>query len=187
MCLPLVLVIVLTSSRSCITACRTHVTLDEDNDTIAVARPDKYVAPIEAEAQMKLLWDREGLILSLIFGSARGAPLPHESDPVLRIDSNGYKLFFIHTLAVPPSRFRPPMALGDVVAEHPQNVYLAKVCVCILSLSVQHQTSDSDDSVNRCACTRHVVALSYPDFYCLLKAVLLHFMCIDVLSGNESQ
>jgi hypothetical protein len=111
--------------------CLTYINTDEDNDTIAVARPDKYVAPIEAEAQMKLLWDREGLILSLIFGSARGAPLPHEPDPVLRIDSNGYKLFFIHTLAVPPSRFRPPMALGDVVAEHPQNVYLAKVCMCM--------------------------------------------------------
>jgi hypothetical protein len=108
----------------------THVYSEEDNGAITVARPDKYVAPIEAEAQMNLLWDKERFILLSIFGSARGAPLPHESDPVLRIDSKGYKLFFIHTSAVPPSPFRPPVALGDVVAEHPQNVYLAKVCVC---------------------------------------------------------
>lgn len=39
----------------------------------------------------------------------------------------GFRMFFVRALAVPPPRFRPPMNMGDFIAEHPQNVYLTKV------------------------------------------------------------
>lgn len=84
------------------------------------SRARKFIPPLEVELQMKLLWKEEATVLNLVFNAGeKGA----ESAPPER----GYKLFFVSALAVPPPRFRPPMHLGDVVAEHPQNVYLNKV------------------------------------------------------------
>ena len=64
--------------------------------------------------------------MNLLFGASR-APKPGASELIERADAEGYKMFFLKTLAVPAARFRPPMQLGDIVAEHAQNVYLIKV------------------------------------------------------------
>jgi DNA-directed RNA polymerase I subunit RPA1 len=39
----------------------------------------------------------------------------------------GYTLFFLRALPVPPSRFRPPVVMGNMTVEHSQNFYLSKV------------------------------------------------------------
>ena len=39
----------------------------------------------------------------------------------------GYTLFFLRALPVPPSRFRPPVIMGNMTVEHSQNFYLSKV------------------------------------------------------------
>ena len=39
----------------------------------------------------------------------------------------GYTLFFLRTLSVPPSRFRPPVVMANMTVEHSQNFYLSKV------------------------------------------------------------
>jgi DNA-directed RNA polymerase beta' subunit len=39
----------------------------------------------------------------------------------------GYTLFFLRVVPVPPSRFRPPVAMGSLIVEHSQNYYLSKV------------------------------------------------------------
>ena len=39
----------------------------------------------------------------------------------------GYTFFFLRALPVPPSRFRPPVIMGNMTVEHSQNFYLSKV------------------------------------------------------------
>ena len=39
----------------------------------------------------------------------------------------GYKVFFMNTVSVPPSKFRPPMTLGTMTAEHAQNAHFEKI------------------------------------------------------------
>ncbi|CAM9295630.1 unnamed protein product, partial [Phaeothamnion confervicola] len=87
------------------------------------AGKEEFLPPKEVELQMKLLWEKEWALLSLVFGSAwRAGP----KQP-LGVAAGGYRLFFVRLLAVPPPRFRPPMAVGGMVAEHPQNVHLSRV------------------------------------------------------------
>lgn len=111
----------------------------------------KFMPPIEVELQMQLLWRKECSTLNLLFSSGRDGLMMRNSgvgNGRGRIGSGegneateknaakaitaaaaeeGFRLFFVQALAVPPPRFRPPMDMGDFVAEHPQNVYLAKV------------------------------------------------------------
>eukprot|EP00579_Thalassiosira_antarctica_P018245 CAMPEP_0201948180 /NCGR_PEP_ID=MMETSP0903-20130614/55328_1 /ASSEMBLY_ACC=CAM_ASM_000552 /TAXON_ID=420261 /ORGANISM="Thalassiosira antarctica, Strain CCMP982" /LENGTH=695 /DNA_ID=CAMNT_0048491353 /DNA_START=126 /DNA_END=2209 /DNA_ORIENTATION=- len=41
--------------------------------------------------------------------------------------NKGYSLFFLRAIPVPPSRFRPPVMMGQMTIEHSQNYYLSKV------------------------------------------------------------
>lgn len=102
------------------------------------ASPHKFMAPIEVELQMQQLWKKEKGALNLMFASGRtpsalATVVVEGSERRLSIAQggtgglDGYRLFFVRALAVPPPRFRPPMNMGDFVAEHPQNVYLTKV------------------------------------------------------------
>lgn len=115
----------------------------------AATRAHKFMPPIEVELQMQQLWKHEADTLDLIFASGKqqhhrprqsGAGSAAEGGDALSLAvSNGgggatsggiydgYRVFFVRALAVPPPRFRPPMHMGDMVAEHPQNVYLIKV------------------------------------------------------------
>jgi len=111
-----------------------------------------FLPPLEVELQMQQLWKREGEALDLVFSSGRkrrdrpdaeggtsGAATPGGDahggggggDGGVR---DGYRLFFVRAVAVPPPRFRPPMHMGDMVAEHPQNGYLTKVRALTLFL-----------------------------------------------------
>ena len=48
----------------------------------------------------------------------------------------GYSIFFLRAVPVPPSRFRPPVIMGQMTIEHSQNYYLSKV----LELNAQLRT-----------------------------------------------
>ena len=63
---------------------------------------------VGAGRHISKLWRQEGDLLRIIF--------PHLSASA----------FFLHVLAVPPSRFRPPSKVGDDVFEHAQNVWLGR-------------------------------------------------------------
>lgn len=99
--------------------------------------PHKFMPPIEVELQMQQLWKKENAALNLMFASGRTSSVSaavvvegSESSSMAKVGTgglDGYRLFFVRALAVPPPRFRPPMNMGDFVAEHPQNVYLTKV------------------------------------------------------------
>jgi DNA-directed RNA polymerase I subunit RPA1 len=83
------------------------------------SKPDKFMHALEVEAQVKLTWQMEPLLCGKVFGSAHCRSGPD--------DLNGYTIFFMRTIPVPPSRFRPPMVMGTMTVEHAQNHYLNKV------------------------------------------------------------
>lgn len=112
----------------------------------------KFMPTIEVELQMQQLWQKEAQTLDLLFSSGRrrtrvetGRGPEHGRSLGLAQAGvsgeggtgdasgggsgieEGFRMFFVRALAVPPPRFRPPMNMGDFIAEHPQNVYLTKV------------------------------------------------------------
>lgn len=88
----------------------------------APSKQKKFMPPIEVELQMQLLWKMEHKVLDMVFVAGRRNEGPGGEE------GGGYRLFFMRVIAVPPPRFRPPMDMGGMVVEHPQNVHLTKVC-----------------------------------------------------------
>jgi DNA-directed RNA polymerase I subunit RPA1 len=80
---------------------------------------DKYLHPLEVEAQARLTWQLQPRLCAMVFGSA------HCNDADGGV--TGYGIYFMRNVAVPPSRFRPPMVLGTMTVEHAQNIYLNKI------------------------------------------------------------
>lgn len=95
--------------------------------------PDKYMAPVEVQMHVRLLWENEGMLAGLIWGKSLGSTVGHQRPftgrPLEGLGKDGWKLFFWKILPVPPSRFRPPCKNDDgSMTEHPQNHNLSKVC-----------------------------------------------------------
>jgi len=106
----------------------------------AGADADKYLVPLEVEAQLKLLWLSPAQpLLSYVWGRALGGCNHYRKEE--------YRLFFVRTVLVPPNRFRPPSLLGDITSEHPQNQQLAKV----LSLSEKITNMNGNGSASASA------------------------------------
>jgi DNA-directed RNA polymerase beta' subunit len=49
------------------------------------------------------------------------------AERALGMGGQGYTIFFLRVLPVPPSRFRPPVVVGNMTVEHSQNYYLSRV------------------------------------------------------------
>lgn len=64
--------------------------------------------------------------------------LPQSSLDRSRISGLGYEAFFIETIAVPPSKFRPAQQLNGMMFEHPQNVALQKILSLKQSISAHY-------------------------------------------------
>lgn len=75
---------------------------------------DHFLHGLEVEAQVKMTWLMEPYLCHSLFSG--GAFV-----------NDGYKIFFIRAVPIPPSRFRPPMVLGAMTVEHAQNFYLNKM------------------------------------------------------------
>ena len=92
---------------------------------------DKYLAPLEVQARMRLLWSQHEEFLHFIWGRAMTVQAPKALQTLSRTrtqeSGEAWRLFFVHTLLVPPNRFRPPQDMGDMVTEHQQNLNLSKV------------------------------------------------------------
>mmetsp|Transcript_11185 Transcript_11185/g.46744 ORF Transcript_11185/g.46744 Transcript_11185/m.46744 type:complete len:426 (+) Transcript_11185:59-1336(+) len=94
----------------------------------------RLVSSVELEQQLIALWKVEHDACELLwgcrdrFGTSKGA-------------EEGYNVFFIKAMAVPPSRFRPASrdVETDTPTEHPQNVFLGR----ILNANVQLLTGSS--------------------------------------------
>nr|CCA14203.1 DNAdirected RNA polymerase I subunit RPA1 putative [Albugo laibachii Nc14] len=79
-----------------------------------------FLPPLEVQSQLQLLWKHETGLMELCFGENTAAI---SGKP--RMD--GWQSFFLHVIPVTPSRFRPPVFLGDDQFEHAQNTYLSKI------------------------------------------------------------
>jgi DNA-directed RNA polymerase I subunit RPA1 len=114
-------------------------------------KQDKFMHALEVEAQCRLTWEKQPFLCTKFFGSAHSpegnaststyqssyAPDATANGNRPRSTSNaaeqvsgggnGYTLFFMRTIPVPPSRFRPPVVMGNMTVEHSQNYYLSKV------------------------------------------------------------
>lgn len=88
-------------------------------------RNERIVAPEECRAHLRLLFKNEHEICSLVFGRhGPFAPLTREGLSPASADQ-----FFIEVLPVSPTRFRPPVEMGDQLFEHPHNELLTKILV----------------------------------------------------------
>ena len=76
---------------------------------------DHFMHTKEVQAQMKRTWKTDPYLLSCLFGSGDC------------FDENGYKIFFLQVVPVPPNKFRPSLEMMGSTVEHSQNQYLSKV------------------------------------------------------------
>lgn len=89
-------------------------------------RREKYLAPSQVQRHLRLLWHFEGECLSLIWRHAAPSSAAIPTSFALTAQQ-GVDFFFMRTIPVCPSRFRPPNNMGDMQIEHPLNVYLKKI------------------------------------------------------------
>jgi DNA-directed RNA polymerase I subunit RPA1 len=87
---------------------------DDDNEGKSDKR-DKYMHAGEVQAQMKRLWKTDPYLCNFIFGQCGSW------------SEEGYQIFFLQAVPVPPSRFRPAMHLNGMAVEHSQTQYLSKM------------------------------------------------------------
>ena len=108
-------------------------TSDSDSEEEGAARKkykqdrnEKYLAPSYVQRHLRILWQFESAALSLIWKHA--APSSAAIAPSFTSTAQqGVDFFFMETIPVCPSRFRPPNVMGGMTIEHPLNVYLKKV------------------------------------------------------------
>jgi len=68
-------------------------------------KADVLINQIEVRSEIRLTWALHEKFCRLVFGDG----------------GVGYDVFFMNTVCVPPSRFRPPMMTGNMTVEHVQN------------------------------------------------------------------
>ncbi|KAI7865933.1 hypothetical protein BDF14DRAFT_1819412 [Spinellus fusiger] len=106
----------------------------DEGDKQSVPNAQRYLTPYEVRSQVRSLFSKEGDITTLLYG-ARNPKTPSH------IKRATYHMFFIETLAVAPTRFRPPSVMGDQVYESPQNDLLSNI------LKGSHEVRDHSDSL----------------------------------------
>ena len=93
-----------------------------------------YLPPAEVQEQLRLLWENEAGLLSLMFGL--GSP-----DGFI----TGDKSFFVEVLPVPPARFRPPAMLNGQTIEHPHTAALQQILTINAAILGQGTTLPQHD------------------------------------------
>jgi DNA-directed RNA polymerase I subunit RPA1 len=64
---------------------------------------------LQVREALRRMWARHGDLLSLIFATdaqRSGLALPGGG-------ADSWRMFFLHAVAVPPNKFRPPSRMGD--------------------------------------------------------------------------
>uniref|UniRef100_A0A7N0T457 DNA-directed RNA polymerase subunit n=1 Tax=Kalanchoe fedtschenkoi TaxID=63787 RepID=A0A7N0T457_KALFE len=95
--------------------------------------------PTEVESIMKDLWENEIQLCSFIGSIQRNQFQDNNKD--------GYSMFFLEAILVPPIKFRPPSKGGDSVMEHPQTVLLGKVISSNMDLMNAHANNSGHESL----------------------------------------
>lgn len=87
---------------------------DDDEDDKAVSK-DKFMHTGEVKAQLRRTWETDSFLLNAIFASGGS------------FNKNGYEIYFLQAIPVPPNRFRPPMQLSGMSVLHSQTNYLTSI------------------------------------------------------------
>jgi DNA-directed RNA polymerase I subunit RPA1 len=95
-----------------------------EDDPLETAEKVKYLPPYEVTLQTKKLWEKEGKLITLLYGALSNSEAVTPTSPR---PQDGWSRFFLQILPVVPSRFRPPGTIGEMQFEHPQNVYLEQI------------------------------------------------------------
>ncbi|KAF4318105.1 hypothetical protein BBO99_00001037 [Phytophthora kernoviae] len=126
--------------------------MEDDEDKYATTEDStsrsKFLPPLEIQSQLQLMWQNEDGLMELFYGDrniASGRTTGRKPD--------GWRKFFLNAIPVAPSRFRPPVFMGDKQFEHAQNSHLSKIMALSESI-VQGDyykrqgvtNSDGDDS-----------------------------------------
>lgn len=103
----------------------------------------KHLLPSEAEHILERLWRNEGQLCKMICDI-------QNKNTSTSVSSNGYAMFFLKALSVPPSKFRPSAGIDRGVLEHPQNRLLSKVQESNIALrNLIASTPDHPDIIRR--------------------------------------
>lgn len=104
----------------------------------------RLLLPNEVEERMKQLWSIEQDLLNELWGATPG--LKGVSVPSI---AGSYTNFFLRTLLVPPSRFRPPASYAGKMFDNSQVFYYKKIITG--NYQIKEATKDDNgDAINRC-------------------------------------
>lgn len=123
---------------------------EEEGEELVEVEKEKYLVPLEVEAQIRLLWLQHPETMDFVWGRAFRTTSNAYKDP-----KQGWKLFFIRMLLVAPNRFRPAAKVGEASSEHPQNYHLMKIIdlnekLCVLMHEVHTKgVQEDEDTMTR--------------------------------------
>ena len=108
-------------------------------------RNERVVVPEECRAHLRRLFVNEKDMCGLLFGR-HGPRAPLATDGTAAPVSGN--AFFLEVLPVPPTRFRPPVEMGDQLFEHEQNGHLTKVIntsIGLRDVTLRRKLKQSDE------------------------------------------
>ncbi|KMT20750.1 hypothetical protein BVRB_1g007210 isoform B [Beta vulgaris subsp. vulgaris] len=91
-------------------------------------REPRPLLPTEVRWILERLWENEARLCSFICDIQQ-----HQGNTSQKKTS--YSMYFLKSLLVPPTKFRPPSKGGDLVMEHPHTVLLGKVLESNISVA----------------------------------------------------
>lgn len=126
------------------------VTTEKRSSATKSARQETYLNPSRVYAQLVQLFERDGEVLSLIYGADRTGSLGISAD-----------MFFLHALLVPPNKYRPEAKTGnDEIAEAQENsLYKNVLNACDTLQDIQRELSAKEPPA-----VKRYRARTYADF-----------------------
>ncbi|CAK4025374.1 DNA-directed RNA polymerase I subunit rpa1 [Lecanosticta acicola] len=117
---------------------------------------EEYLDPSQVHAQLSLLFERDPEILGLVYGV----------DPKKSGLGPSPDMFFIHTVLVPPNRFRPEAKTGDgEIAEAQENsLYKNVVNACDMLAEIQRELNPKLSDKERPADSNRARQRTFADF-----------------------
>jgi DNA-directed RNA polymerase I subunit RPA1 len=101
------------------------------------------ISPVSAMEHLDRLWRNDAEALGYVYGTmAAGATSQHY------FKRSSHDIFFLETLAVPPSRFRPASTMNDLTFENPQTTLLSAVlkdCIAMMELKKRTDGGDAEE------------------------------------------
>ncbi|OLL24757.1 DNA-directed RNA polymerase I subunit rpa1 [Neolecta irregularis DAH-3] len=114
-------------------------TTTDSSDSASQVIPTKYMASDQVRNHLARLFKKEQKIISLIYSSQSKSNNTVSSD-----------MFFLHKLAVPPTRFRPSTKVGDNIHENVQNDLFGKILTCSANIrTLNEQVATGRNSTDK--------------------------------------